>query len=81
MRTTIDIPDALFRRAKATAAMEGKSLRQIVVAALESQLRSPPPAVPAWKALAGGLRDLRRETRRVERRIALAFEHLDEEES
>jgi hypothetical protein len=41
MRTTIDLPDALFRRAKAAAAQAGSSLRDLVVRALEAQLAGP----------------------------------------
>ena len=38
MRTTIDIPDPLFRLAKQRAADEGVSLREIVLRALQRQL-------------------------------------------
>jgi hypothetical protein len=34
MRTTVDIPDELFRRIKAQAALEGVSLREVVERAL-----------------------------------------------
>ena len=39
MRTTIDLPDPLFKEAKATAALRGQSLKQIVVKALQHELR------------------------------------------
>ena len=39
MRTTIDLPDPLFKEAKATAALRGQSLKQIVVKALQQELR------------------------------------------
>ena len=38
MRTTIDLPDPLFKEAKATAALQGVPLRQIVEEALRRQL-------------------------------------------
>lgn len=38
MRTTIDLPDALFRRAKQAAAREGLTLRELVVRALGAHL-------------------------------------------
>ncbi len=38
MRTTIDIPDPLFRAAKQRAADEGISLREVVLRALQLQL-------------------------------------------
>ncbi|MEF8943102.1 MAG: hypothetical protein V5B78_09965 [Desulfohalobiaceae bacterium] len=39
MRTTVDLPDAILRRAKAIAAMEGKSLKRFLAEALERELR------------------------------------------
>ena len=38
MRTTIDIPDPVLRRAKAAASLDGKSLRAYVTEALEQHL-------------------------------------------
>jgi hypothetical protein len=37
MRTTIEIPDDLFRRAKATAALRGSTLKDLVIRALERE--------------------------------------------
>ena len=39
MRTTVDLPDAILRRAKAIAAIEGKSLKRLLTEALERELR------------------------------------------
>jgi hypothetical protein len=44
MRTTIDLPDALFRRAKATAAAQGLTLKQFVVNAVEHEISQPAKA-------------------------------------
>jgi len=38
MKATIDIPDELFRQSKATAALEGRTLREFVASALRAQL-------------------------------------------
>lgn len=38
MKTTIDLPDELLKEAKATAAMRGESLRQLVSEALKTHL-------------------------------------------
>lgn len=43
MRTTIDIPDELLRRAKKKAAAEGLTLREIIETALQAYFRSRPP--------------------------------------
>ncbi len=44
MRTTVDLPDELFRKTKAAAAMRGSSLKQLIVRAIENELKSPPPS-------------------------------------
>jgi hypothetical protein len=38
MRTTIDIPDMMFREMKSLAARSGKSLRSFVVRAIEKEV-------------------------------------------
>ena len=42
MRTTVDLPDALFRRAKAEAALRGRKLKDLVEEGLELVLSAPP---------------------------------------
>jgi hypothetical protein len=50
MRTTLDIPEALFRHLKARAAIQGSTLRDLVVDLVEKGLQVPvigdPPAAP-----------------------------------
>jgi len=57
MRTTIDIPDPLFRAAKQRAAEEGVPLREIVTRALRLHLDgSPKPAYHfRWRVEKGRL--------------------------
>jgi plasmid stability protein len=43
MRTSLDLPDPLFRHLKARAALEGRSLRELVVSLLERGLAAPAP--------------------------------------
>lgn len=43
VRTTIDLPDALFRKTKANAALRGTSMKELIVAALEKDLNATPP--------------------------------------
>ncbi len=38
MRTTIDLPEALFRKTKATAALEGSSLKELIIRAIEREV-------------------------------------------
>ena len=37
MRTTIDLPDALFRKTKALAALEGSSLKDVILRAVQRE--------------------------------------------
>jgi hypothetical protein len=46
MRTTIDIPDAMYRRLKARAATEGKPAKALILRAVEQVLASRPKAAP-----------------------------------
>ena len=41
MKTTVDIPDALYRRAKIRAAEEGTTLRALLVSSLAASLVCP----------------------------------------
>lgn len=49
MRTTIDIPDALFRAVKTKAATEGRTLRELMLEGLTQVLQEKP--APARKRL------------------------------
>jgi hypothetical protein len=41
MRTTIDLPDPLFRELKTVAAQRGTSLKDIIRSAVEAEIRKP----------------------------------------
>ena len=41
---TVDVPDALFRRAKAQAALGGSSLKDLILRALEREIGGGPPS-------------------------------------
>jgi hypothetical protein len=43
MRTSLDLPDPLFRHLKARAALEGRTLRELVVSLLERGLTAVYP--------------------------------------
>jgi hypothetical protein len=42
MRTTIEIPDELFRAAKAKAALEGRKLKDLMIEGLQQVVAQPP---------------------------------------
>ena len=46
MRTTLDLPDELFRQVKARAAMEGATLKDLLARYVLSGLRQPDPPAP-----------------------------------
>lgn len=39
MRTTVDIPDLLYRELKSKAAQEGRSVKEVILRGVESELR------------------------------------------
>ncbi len=44
MRTTVDIPEPLYRRLKARAASEGRSVKELILQGVQSELRGREPA-------------------------------------
>ena len=81
MKTTIEMPDPVFREAKAVAARQGISLKDFVTAAVEARLKgSAGSAEKPWMRSFGGLRHLHRENKRIDRVIADEFESIDEDE-
>ena len=67
MRTTIDIPDELFRRAKSEAALRGRKLKDLVEEGLRRLLEKEQPAAETEqkqlprKPRPGSLHDLMKE--------------------
>ena len=59
MKTTVDLPDPLFRRAKATAAVSGISLKIFITRAVEQSLESPGKD---WQAVLANLPKVPKET-------------------
>jgi len=81
MKTTLEIPDPIFRRAKAMAAQRGIPLRQFVTEAVEEKMQTKRAgAEKPWVKLAGKLRHLRKETARVNQLIEQEFERIEPEE-
>lgn len=86
MKTTIEIPDLMFRRARALAAARGVTLKRIFAEALEDRLLRGASARPAdnieppWMAGFGVLCDLSDENRRILGVIEEEFEKLSPED-
>jgi len=46
MRTTINLPDGLFRRVKARAALDGTTLKELITRLVEQGMRRSTPSPP-----------------------------------
>ena len=84
MKTTLEIPDPLFRKAKSKAAERGQTLEQLVTEALQEKLAAGTgrtrPGEPGWMQGFGKLRRLRKETQRIQARIDEHFEVIEPED-
>jgi hypothetical protein len=80
VKTTLEIPDGLFRRAKARAAERGIPFRELVSEALSEKLRSPGDSDKPWMTSFGKLRHLHKETERINRIIRDEFERIEPED-
>jgi hypothetical protein len=81
MKTTLEIPDPVFRKAKARAAEQGIPLRQFVTEAVEEKISSNAASgEKPWMKMAGGLRHLHKETARINRLMDREFEKIEPED-
>jgi len=67
MKTTLEIPDLLFRQAKSAAAERGISLRQLVTEAVQEKLKTTSQERP-WMRHFGKLKGLHKERKQIETR-------------
>jgi len=84
MKTTIELPDALFRKVKSKAAERGQTLKQFVSEAVQEKLAAKANrsvrAEPEWMHGFGKLRRLHRESLRIQARIDEEFEVIEPED-
>jgi hypothetical protein len=78
VKTTLEIPDFLFRRAKSVAAERGILLRQFVTEAIQEKLKTSSQERP-WMKHMGRLKPLGKERKQIEKRVEKAFEKIDRE--
>jgi hypothetical protein len=78
VKTTLEIPDFLFRRAKSVAAERGIPLRQLVTEAVQEKLKTSSRERP-WMKHLGKLKHLHKERKQIEKRVEEAFERIDPE--
>ena len=81
MKTTLEIPDPIFRRAKSVAAQRGIALRAFVTEAVEEKLAGAARTeAKPWIRLAGGLKHLHQETARINEILKGEFETIEPED-
>ena len=81
MKTTLEIPDPVFRRAKSAAAERGIPLREFVTQAVKEKLAGTAHASEKpWMSGFGKLRRFRKETARINRLIEDEFEQIEPED-
>jgi hypothetical protein len=78
VKTTLEIPEFLFRRAKSVAADRGIPLRQFVTEAVQEKLKTTSQDKP-WMKHLGKLKHLHKERKQIEKRVEEAFEQIDQE--
>jgi hypothetical protein len=78
VKTTLEIPDPIFRRAKSAAAQRGIPFREFVTEAVKAKLIAENKAAERpWMTAFGKLRHLRKETNRINRTIEEEFEQVE----
>ena len=78
MKTTLEFPDSIFRRAKSAAAERGIPLREFVTEAVKDKLAAKTRTGEGpWVAHMGKLKHLRKETARINRLIEEDSERID----
>jgi hypothetical protein len=81
VKTTLEIPDPIFRRAKSVAAQRGIALRAFVTEAVEEKLDAGRTTQEKpWMAAFGKLKHLHKETARINRVIEEEFEQIEPED-
>jgi len=83
MKTTLEIPDALFRKAKSTAAQRGQTLKQFVTEAVQEKLavknESSSTEAP-WMKHFGSCKEFADELREINREVEREFEQVEAED-
>lgn len=79
MKTTVEIPDSLLRRAKASAARKGQTMGAFINSAIVAKLKTDTEVgqEKTWMRFAGIFREHRDDSRRVMRAIEKECERID----
>jgi hypothetical protein len=83
VKTTIDLPQPLLRKAKSLSAERGESLKDFVAEAIQARInalrtgRASEPPQPRWMAHFGELAPYRAEIEAMHKDIDAVFEKID----
>jgi hypothetical protein len=80
VKTTVEIPDPLFRRAKSAAAERGIPFRELLSEALADKLRARDASDKPWMQAFGKLRSLRKQTARINQIVDAEFGQIEPED-
>jgi hypothetical protein len=81
MRTSIEVPDDLFRKIRVHTAENGITFRQFILDSAEQALEaSHRSSNNAWRSVFGVMADHSHEMERIKKRIDDEFEPIDPEE-
>lgn len=75
MKTTVELPDELLRRAKAAAALRGESMKALLTRALHDHLRGSAPGPEGWREAFGKAQP--EQVAEVDAAVAEVFESVD----
>lgn len=81
MKTTVEIPDELFRQAKSRAALEGRALKDLIIEGLEYAVARPAAARPLRKARFPIIKSARKGRKITDEMVSKAVEQMQEEEA
>jgi hypothetical protein len=81
MKTTLELPDDLFRSAKIAAAQQGRSLKHLFTEALREKLKGPKPEArlieAPWMKLFGTFGKSHADSRRIQAAVDAEFGQID----
>ncbi len=81
MKTTIEIPDDLFRQAKAQAALQGMRLRELVEYGLRLAIETPPAPASGKRTAFPLIKASDRTVSLSDEQVAAALAELEEEDT
>jgi hypothetical protein len=81
MKTTFEIPDELFRQAKSRAALDGRTLRDLMIEGLEYAVARPAAGHPLHTVKFPIIKSTRKGRKITDEMVNKAVEQMHEEEA